>query len=100
MTDLDRLAALKTIWPEVRPTEGMAFLALWDARGRVVTTTHIAERVRDMRGDYPTTGSLRVSMKRLRVIFRAHGIPAAIIAANCIGYRLDIERKWTWEMPE
>lgn len=65
MTDAQRVAEIIERFG-LSVTPARLLLVLLDAEGRILATDTIAERLRDLQGDYPTTESIRTSIKWAR----------------------------------
>lgn len=100
MDDTDVARAIDAARPyRLPPSAARVFVALWLSRGRIVTHSIIADRIRDVTADYPTEGATRTAVKRLRRAIEACRWPVEIESVARIGYRLEvIEPGWTWEV--
>lgn len=84
----------------LQPAPAVVFLALVEARGRIVTFDHLSARSREVFGDYPSNGSHRTAVKRIRAAIRERGWPITIRAHWRVGYVLNTPPGWVapWEM--
>lgn len=101
MDDADALAGLRDALGDGTAQPLRLFLALWRSRGRTLAYTQIADRLRDLSGEYPDMWAIRSALKRIRPLLRAADWPVEIKTARGIGLRLVVTRPgWTWTIEE
>jgi len=77
---------------EIADKTGMArqsarmLCVLWQAKGRIVTQTWMAERLFDLSGERPTLQSISACLKRMRKHLNGH--PIEVTTVNGIGWKV------------
>lgn len=79
---------------DLMPKPALLFLTLWQARGRVVSIDQLSDREREVFGDYPSCGSHRAAMKRLRRRVEELGSPVTFKAHWRVGYAMIAPAGW------
>jgi hypothetical protein len=94
----DRVARLCDVVPGMTRAPALLFIALWDARGATLSYDRLAERACGSSADSATDEALRTSIKRVRQMISAHGLPLKIEVLFAVGYRMTrLDPAWTWE---